>query len=209
MGGSRKRIVYQATQKEKKLLLRKKAISASQAIINTNNVLLKAKCYLQKGIIYNYSYTNKGKAALENYLLAKEIYTQNSVQNKLIITNILIGEAHINLGEQNKADFEVSIANEVKLAAEVRDCVLNGLDAQEAKAAETRDAALAKAEADKEAGMAEFAAARAAVEAEIEEEKRHDAIAHDHITDEIKEVAEKLLAINAQITEHLTALTNL
>jgi Ca2+-dependent lipid-binding protein len=111
--------------------------------------------------------------------------------------------------EQNKADFEVSIANEVKLAAEVRDCVLNGLDAQEAKAAETRDAALAKAEADKEAGMAEFAAARAAVEAEIEEEKRHDAIAHDHITDEIKEVAEKLLAINAQITEHLTALTNL
>ena len=48
----------------------------SQAIINTDNVLLKAKCYLQKGIIYNYSYTNKGKAALENYLLAKEIYTQ-------------------------------------------------------------------------------------------------------------------------------------
>ena len=75
----------------------------SQAIINTDNVLLKAKCYLQKGIIYNYSYANKGKAALENYLLAKEIYAQNSIQNKLIITNILIGEAHINLGEQNKA----------------------------------------------------------------------------------------------------------
>lgn len=80
----------------------------SQAIINTDNVLLKAKCYLQKGIIYNYSYTNKGKAALENYLLAKEIYTQNSIQNKLIITNILIGEAHINLGEQNKANLLLS-----------------------------------------------------------------------------------------------------
>ena len=85
----------------------------SQAIINTNNVLLKAKCYLQKGIIYNYSYTNKGKAALENYLLAKEIYTQNSVQNKLIITNILIGEAHINLGEQNKADLLLSKTKEL------------------------------------------------------------------------------------------------
>lgn len=85
----------------------------SQAIINTDNVLLKAKCYLQKGIIYNYSYTNKGKAALENYLLAKEIYTQNSIQNKLIITNILIGEAHINLGEQNKADLLLSKTKEL------------------------------------------------------------------------------------------------
>ena len=85
----------------------------SQAIINTNNVLLKAKCYLQKGIIYNYSYTNKGKAALENYLLAKEIYTQNSIQNKLIITNILIGEAHINLGEQNKANLLLSKTKEL------------------------------------------------------------------------------------------------
>ena len=85
----------------------------SQAIINTNNVLLKAKCYLQKGIIYNYSYTNKGKAALENYLLAKEIYAHNSIQNKLIITNILIGEAHINLGEQNKADLLLSKTKEL------------------------------------------------------------------------------------------------
>ena len=85
----------------------------SQAIINTDNVLLKAKCYLQKGIIYNYSYTNKGKAALENYLLAKEIYTQISVQNKVIITNILMGEAHINLGEQNKADLLLSKTKEL------------------------------------------------------------------------------------------------
>ena len=85
----------------------------SQAIINTDNVLLKAKCYLQKGIIYNYSYANKGKAALENYLLAKEIYAQNSIQNKLIITNILIGEAHINLGEQNKADLLLSKTKEL------------------------------------------------------------------------------------------------
>lgn len=57
--------------------------------------------------------------------------------------------------------------------------------------------------------MGEAAAAQAAVEAEIELEKANDIIAHDRITDEIKEIAEKLLAINAQITEHLTALTQL
>ena len=85
----------------------------SQAIINTDNVLLKAKCYLQKGIIYNYSYRKKGQAALENYFLAKEIYTQNNIQNKLIITNILIGEAYINLGKKNKADLLFSKTKEL------------------------------------------------------------------------------------------------
>ena len=85
----------------------------SQAIINTDNVLLKAKCYLQKGIIYNYSYRKKGQAALENYFLAKKIYTQNNIQNKLIITNILIGEAYINLGKKNKADLLFSKTKEL------------------------------------------------------------------------------------------------
>jgi hypothetical protein len=47
------------------------------------------------------------------------------------------------------------------------------------------------------------------VEAEILEEQRHDKIDHDHVTDEIKVVAEKLLAINAQIQHHLEELTKL
>lgn len=97
---------------------------------------------------------------------------------------------------ENKAAFEQKIADEVRLAAEIRDRVLASLDEAEAKAAADRDEALAKAEADKEAGMGAFAAERARVEAEIEQEKRHDAIDRDHITDEIKEVAEKLLRIN-------------
>ena len=110
---------------------------------------------------------------------------------------------------QNKADFEVSIAEEIRLANEVREAVLNGLETQEGKAEVTRDEALAKAEADKDAGIEELAANREAVEAEIAEEERLDEIARDVVTDEIKETAEKLLNINAQIQEHLEALTNL
>lgn len=109
----------------------------------------------------------------------------------------------------NKEAFEVQCASDIRLAAEVRDTVAAGLDTQEEKAKEEGKAALKQARDDRDAGMGESAAARVAVEAEIEAEKAADIIAHDRITDEIREVAEKLLAINAQIQEHLTALTEL
>ena len=109
----------------------------------------------------------------------------------------------------NKQEFEAKCASDIRLAAEVRDTVLAGLDAQEEQAKTEGRAALAQARADREAGMGEAAAQRVAVEAEIELEKQNDQISHDRITDEIREVAEKLLAINAQIQEHLTAFTNL
>jgi len=53
------------------------------------------------------------------------------------------------------------------------------------------------------------AAHRRQVEHEIEEEKRSDDNAFEKAKDEIKEVAEKLLAVNAQIQHHLEQLASL
>ena len=64
----------------------------SQAIANTENNFLKAKCYIQKGIIYNYSYLNKSDSALENLIAARDIYLENDEKKKLIFTNLIIGE---------------------------------------------------------------------------------------------------------------------
>lgn len=110
---------------------------------------------------------------------------------------------------QNKTDFEAAIEDEIRLAAEVRNHVSHRLDEQEKQAEVAKVAGLAKADEEKEAGSAAFSEARAAVEAEVAAEKRHDDIALTTIKDEIKEVAEKLLAINAQIQEHLNALMEL
>ena len=66
----------------------------SQAIANTDNNFLKAKCYIQKGIIYNYSYLNKRDSALENLIAARDIYLENDKKKKLIFNNILIGEVY-------------------------------------------------------------------------------------------------------------------
>lgn len=57
--------------------------------------------------------------------------------------------------------------------------------------------------------MEHHAAHRRQVEHEIEEEKRSDDNAFEKAKDEIKEVAEKLLAVNAQIQHHLEQLANL
>ena len=70
----------------------KALVYISQAIASTDNIFLKAKCYLQKGIIYNYSYSNKSDSALENLMLARNIYQENDEKRKLIFNNILIGE---------------------------------------------------------------------------------------------------------------------
>ena len=66
----------------------------SQAIANTENNFLKAKCYIQKGIIYNYSYLNKRDSALENLIAARDIYLENDEKKKLIFNNILIAEVY-------------------------------------------------------------------------------------------------------------------
>ena len=52
----------------------------SQAIVNTENNFLKAKCYIQKGIIYNYSYLNKSDSALQNLIAARDIYLENDIR---------------------------------------------------------------------------------------------------------------------------------
>ena len=72
----------------------KALVYISQAIANTDNNFLKAKCYIQKGIIYNYSYLNKRDSALENLIAARDIYLENDKKKKLIFNDILIGEVY-------------------------------------------------------------------------------------------------------------------
>ena len=54
----------------------KALIYSAQAIDNTDNPFLKAGCYLQNGIIYNYDYSDKNESSLENLFAAKEIYRE-------------------------------------------------------------------------------------------------------------------------------------
>ena len=61
---------YMVENPEKALLY------SNQAIANTDNLLLKASCYLQNGIIYHFDYDNKNESSLENLLAAKEIYKE-------------------------------------------------------------------------------------------------------------------------------------
>ena len=72
----------------------KALVFISQAIANTDNIFLKAKCYIQKGIIYNYSYLNKSDSALQNLIAARDIYLENDKKKELIFNNILIGEVY-------------------------------------------------------------------------------------------------------------------
>lgn len=98
--------------------------------------------------------------------------------------------------EVAKSDFEAQLANDVRLAAEARDAVRNGLDAQEQKAAEERDHQLAKIEAEREAYKEAFKSNQERVRHEIEEEKLKDERDEEHIKSEISEIANKLLSIN-------------
>jgi len=111
--------------------------------------------------------------------------------------------------EGNKEEFEKSIAEQLKIAIETRDAVVNGMEGNVAAADEEKEAAIAAAEAEKVACEEKNAEEKARVEGEIEEEKRGDAIREEAIKDEIKETAEKLLAINQQIQDYLTKLTEL
>ena len=80
----------------------KALVYISQAIANTDNNFLKAKCYIQKGIIYNYSYLNKRDSALENLITARDIYLANDNKKKLIFNDILIGEVYRKNGNIEK-----------------------------------------------------------------------------------------------------------
>ena len=71
----------------------------AQTIQETENPLLKAKCFLRTGIIYNYSFLNKKESALENLLLAKEIYQQYNDIEKLIFVDIIMGHVYIKSGD--------------------------------------------------------------------------------------------------------------
>ena len=81
-----------------------KALSfISEAITNSDNNDLKAKCYLQSGIIYNFSFLHKSESALEYLNLAKDIYIDINDVKKLIFTNLIIGEVYRKNGEEEKA----------------------------------------------------------------------------------------------------------
>ena len=82
----------------------KALVYISQAIANTDNNFLKAKCYIQKGIIYNYSYLNKRDSALENLIAARDIYLENDKKKKLIFNDILIGEVYRKNGNLEKSN---------------------------------------------------------------------------------------------------------
>ena len=71
----------------------------AQTIQETENPLLKAKCFLRTGIIYNYSFLNKKESSLENLLLAKEIYQQYNDIEKLIFVDIIMGHVYIKSGD--------------------------------------------------------------------------------------------------------------
>ena len=82
----------------------KALVYISQAMANTENNFLKAKCYIQKGIIYNYSYLNKKDSALENLIAARDIYLANDEKKKLIFNNILIAEVYKKNGNIEKSN---------------------------------------------------------------------------------------------------------
>jgi len=82
----------------------KALIYSSQAIANTNNPFLKASCFLQNGIIYNYNYTNKNESSLENLFAAKEIYKEMKKVHQLIFTEILIGEVYRKFGDYKRSE---------------------------------------------------------------------------------------------------------
>ena len=96
----------------------KALIYSSQAIANTNNPFLKASCFLQNGIIYNYDY-NKNEASLENLFAAKEIYKEMKKVHQLIFTEILIGEVYRKFGDEKRAamSFEEAYKSSIKINA--------------------------------------------------------------------------------------------
>lgn len=82
-----------------------KALSFTEQIItNTNDPLLKAKSYVQNGIIYNFSLEKKNESSLENLFEAQTIYKGNSKLKELIFTEILIGEVYRKIGDIKRAN---------------------------------------------------------------------------------------------------------
>jgi len=111
--------------------------------------------------------------------------------------------------DANKEAFEEEIANDTKLAAEIREATIDRIEKTESGAQEDKDAALAKADEDKAACEEQNKNNREEMEAKIAEIELKDRVREEAIKDEIKETAEKLLKINEQIAEHLQALTEL
>jgi tetratricopeptide (TPR) repeat protein len=97
----------------------KALIYSSQAIANTDNPFLKASCYLQNGIIYNYDYNDKNESSLENLFAAKDIYKEMKKVHQLIYTEILIGEVYRKFGDKNRAkiSFEEAFNSSLKIKA--------------------------------------------------------------------------------------------
>jgi len=113
------------------------------------------------------------------------------------------------LAEIAKADFEQKIADKIATAAANRDSKNAESDEAHTKADADKEAALADLEAAKVAFAEENAEKRAAIEEEIKGINDADQADYDAIAEEIKGIAENLLALNEQMQEKLTALTQL
>ena len=83
----------------------KKALNFTEQIItSTNDPLLKAKSYLQNGIIYTFSLEKQNESSLENLFEAQTIYKINNKLKELIFTEILIGEVYKKIGDTKRAN---------------------------------------------------------------------------------------------------------
>jgi hypothetical protein len=113
------------------------------------------------------------------------------------------------LAEEGKGDFEKSIADKVRDAAEARDAKNEEIEAFIVKSDEDREQANTDAAAGEESAKEAKEARLAALEEELAGVKAGDDAEYERVAGEIKEIAERLLEINEKLQEKLTALTNL
>jgi hypothetical protein len=113
------------------------------------------------------------------------------------------------LALEGKADFESSIANKVREAAEARDVKDAEIAQLEADAAKEKEQAILDVEAGKIAAAEAHAEKIQAVRDEVAAQAAEDEAKYEAVAGEIKAIAERLLELNEKMQEKLTALTNL
>lgn len=113
------------------------------------------------------------------------------------------------LAQEGKADFESSIADKVREAAEARDAKDAEIAQLETDAAAEKEQAFLDVEAGKVAAAEAHADKIQAVRDEVAAQAVEDEAKYEAVAGEIKVIAERLLELNEKMQEKLTALTNL
>lgn len=113
------------------------------------------------------------------------------------------------LAVEGKADFEASIADKVREAAEARDNKDAEIAQLETDAAQEKEQAFIDIEAGKVAAAEAHADKVQAVRDEVAAQAAEDEAKYDSVAEEIKVIATRLLELNEKFQEKLTALTNL